>query len=58
MIQLFLEKSLESIEAQIVSIERLIEGYLKPLGEKYDVSSAKRNDYFSVREQMAISAGM
>eukprot|EP01127_Copromyxa_protea_P014471 TRINITY_DN4037_c0_g1_i5.p1 TRINITY_DN4037_c0_g1~~TRINITY_DN4037_c0_g1_i5.p1 ORF type:complete len:1576 (-),score=392.54 TRINITY_DN4037_c0_g1_i5:89-4816(-) len=57
-IRLFLEKSLETIEDQIVSIERLIEGYLKPLGEKYDASSVKQNDYFSVREQMAISAGL
>lgn len=57
LVQLFLEKSLETIESQISALERLIEGYLKPLGEKYDEQSVKKNDYFSVREQMAISAG-
>eukprot|EP01105_Mastigella_eilhardi_P015820 TRINITY_DN3621_c0_g1_i2.p1 TRINITY_DN3621_c0_g1~~TRINITY_DN3621_c0_g1_i2.p1 ORF type:complete len:1898 (+),score=453.80 TRINITY_DN3621_c0_g1_i2:680-5695(+) len=57
-LQAYLEKVLESVEAQIDALTRLLEQYHVVEGAKYDSTTAQRNEFFKERDIQAIAAGL
>ena len=57
-LQIFLEKVLESAESQMDALERLLLEYSTKEGKEYDKNSARSNDLFSERQKLAIEAGL
>eukprot|EP01125_Pyxidicula_operculata_P007847 TRINITY_DN2653_c0_g9_i1.p1 TRINITY_DN2653_c0_g9~~TRINITY_DN2653_c0_g9_i1.p1 ORF type:complete len:1829 (+),score=506.01 TRINITY_DN2653_c0_g9_i1:339-5489(+) len=58
MLQSYLEKVLESVENQILALERMLGQHISTESTKYDSETAKNAEFFSQREQLAISAGL
>jgi len=58
LIQSFLEKVIQAVEGQIAALSRMLEQYAAPEAQNYDDKQAANSEFFTQREQFAISAGL
>ena len=57
-LQFYLESILESVEAQIESLERLLLQFQLKQSQQYDIAVSNSNEFLTQREKLAISAGL